>query len=124
MAKAPTPGVGKRKEAVSRASHVLTVTVGGESKALHVNNLPFRELAAVRKASGGLPLSEFWGGPDTVIDSDSLKVLWWLARRANGEPGLPMSVVDEDWGEVIETGAYDVSYDDGAPDPQDIDPEA
>jgi hypothetical protein len=122
MAKAPTPGVGKRKEAAAKALHVLRVTVNGETKSLHINNLPFGELAAVRKTSGGLPLAAFWGGPDTVIDTDSLKVLWWLARRADGEPRLPMSAVDADWDEVVNTGDFDVKYDDGAP--EEDDPEA
>lgn len=122
MGKAPTPGVGKRKEAAARAQHLLKVTVAGETKSFHINNLPFGELAAIRKASGGLPLSAFWGGPDTVIDTDSLKVLWWLARRANGEPRLPMSAVDAEWDAVVDSGDFDVAYDDGAP--EDDDPEA
>lgn len=122
MAKAPTPGVGKRKEAAARATHLLKITVAGETKSVHINNLPFKELAAIRKMSGGLPLSAFWGGPDTVIDTDSLKILWWLARRANGEPNLIMSAVDADWDEVVNSREFDVEYDDRTP--EDDDPEA
>ena len=92
MATAPRPGVAKRQAATQAAQRVLRITVKGETFSLCPENVPFHEQIAVRKACGGLPLSSFWGG-GTVIAEDSLQVLFWLARRAGGEPSLSLACV-------------------------------
>lgn len=92
MAKAPRPGVGERTAAARAAQKVMTLTVGGESRNLAVGLVPMSERLAVRAATK-MPFEAFLSDEDK-IGSDSVLVLWWLARRANGEPGLS-------WGEIV-----------------------
>ena len=96
MVSAPTPGVGKRKEAASAAATVMTITIRGHSWQIAPGNLPFAERGAVRKATGGLPIESYWDG-NLSVGIDSIQVLWWLARRASGEPGLGLDAALDDW---------------------------
>ena len=121
MATAPRPGAGRRQKATEAAQRVLRITVCGETRTLAPDNLPFSEQVAVRKACGGLPFSAFWGDGPTV-GVDSLQVMWWLARRANGEPSLQLATVLEEWPETLNPDDFAVELD--IPDEQDIDPEA
>ena len=121
MATAPRPGAGRRKAATEAAQRVLRVTICGDTRTLAVDNIPFREQVEVRKACGGLPFSAFWGGSDT-IGEDSLQVLWWLARRANGEPNLALRVVLEEWPRPLTPDVFEVEL--VEPGDEDIDPEA
>jgi hypothetical protein len=100
MAQAPRPGVAKRKEAQQQARKVLRLTVDGVTVEVCPDNLPISERVALRKACGGLPLSAFWGDSSS-IDIDSFQVLFWLGRRACGEPSLQLSEVEENWPENI-----------------------
>ena len=95
MATAPEPGVGKRNDDAASARQILVVKYDGEELRLAWRNLSMLERVAVRKETG-LPYDEFIRDP---IGSDSLCVLWWLARRANGEPSLNFSVASEEWGD-------------------------
>lgn len=94
MTGAPTPGVGEHKERVEAAQTVVTITVRGEAHSLAPLNLPLQEALICRKATG-LPLEAFYSGEQS-IGMDSVKVLWWLARRAGGEFSLTL---DRAWGE-------------------------
>jgi hypothetical protein len=107
MAQAPRPGVAKRKAAQEQARKVLRITVAGVTVELAPDNVSFKEQIEVRKACGGLPLSAFWGDGPTV-GVDSLQVLFWLGRRACGEPGLPLSTVLEEWPQTLSPELFEV----------------
>lgn len=92
MAKAPRPGVGTRAAASKAAQQVMTITIDGEARNLAIGLVPMGERLAVRAATK-MPFEAFLAGEDN-IGSDSVLVLWWLARRANGEPNLS-------WAEVV-----------------------
>ncbi len=94
MAKAPTPGVSKRADELEAAQQVITITIKrpihtadgrlvDPTHTLGINNIPIRERVICRKATG-LPMAAYWSGEDR-IDLDSVVVLWWMARRLNGE---------------------------------------
>tara|TARA_R110000868_G_C10899162_1_gene764198 strand:+ start:346 stop:711 length:366 start_codon:yes stop_codon:yes gene_type:complete len=121
MATAPRPGVAKRQAATQAAQRVLRITVKGETFSLCPENVPFHEQIAVRKACGGLPLSSFWGG-GTVIAEDSLQVLFWLARRAGGEPSLSLQTVLAEWPSPLNPADFDIVLED--PTEDDTDPES
>jgi hypothetical protein len=120
MASAPRPGAGRRRQQRTQAQRVLRITVRGETKTLCPDNIAFGEQIAVRKACGGLPFSAFWGG-ELTIGEDSLQIMWWLARRANGEPTLPLSTVLDEWPEILNPDDFNVELDE--PDDEDVDPE-
>ncbi len=121
MASAPKPGVAKRQAATQQAQRVLRITVKGETFTLCPENIPFGEQVAVRKACGGLPISSFWGG-GTVIAEDSLQVLFWLARRACGEPSLNLQTVLNEWPTPLNPDDFDIVLED--PDEDDNSPES
>ena len=121
MAQAPRPGAGKRATRQKDAQRVLRITVCGDTRHLCPDNLPFDEQVAVRKACGGLPFSTFWGG-GAAIGEDSLQVMWWLARRASGEPNLQLATVLNEWPEVLNPDDFNVELDE--PDEGDTDPES
>lgn len=121
MAQAPRPGIAKRKAAQQQARKVLRITVDGTTVQLTPDNIPFTEQIAVRKSCGGLPLSAFWGdGPSVGVDS--LQILFWLGRRACGEPGLSLATVLDEWPETLDPDAFDVTIIE--PDDADDDPES
>lgn len=95
MAKAPRPGsVSGPDVAKTKPGGILRITVQGTTLDLS-KAIPFKERFVVRAATG-LPLSAFWSG-EFKIDEDSVKILWWLARRSNGEPRLSFEEVDDQW---------------------------
>jgi hypothetical protein len=96
MAKAPTPGVSRRAEAVDAAKQITRITVKGETLDVAIGNLPMTIKNRVRKQCDGLPLSAFWSSSSS-IDEDSLIVLWWVARMVNGENALTLQAVEESW---------------------------
>lgn len=100
MSLAPIPGVGKRAEAVNVAQQILKITVRGESHTLALNNIPLQERLIVRKATA-LPLEAFVGEVEDAgankLGLDTLIVLWWLARRADGEWQLTFTKAAEEW---------------------------
>jgi hypothetical protein len=96
MAKAPTPGIGKHREQNAAAQMVVTITIRDDTKRIAPFNLPLGESLAVRKATGGLSIESFWSGSQ-AIGADSVKMLWWLARRAEGEHRLTLDEVWDQW---------------------------
>lgn len=96
MATAPRPGASRRADEVRDAKRVTRITIKGESHDVALNNLPMRIRNRVRKQCDGLPLSAYFQS-DAVIDDDSLKVLWWVARMADGEDSLTLQTVDDNW---------------------------
>lgn len=103
MAKAPTPGVGKRAEEVKAAKVVHRLRVGDETRTIALANVPLKERLIVRKATG-LPLEAFLTGD--VFGIDSLMIVWWLAGRAAGNPLLTLDQVQAEW--PAELGADDI----------------
>lgn len=126
-ARAPIPGVGERNEAAKAARQILTITLRGEPHTLAINNIPLKERLIVRKATG-LPVESFIGeieaGGATKIGLDSLIVLWWLARRANGEWQLTLTAAEAEWPEDLDPEGDDLQVDVDDPDAEATDPEA
>jgi hypothetical protein len=118
MAEAPRPGIGRRTRAAEEAQKVLTITLRGEAFQLAIGSLPIREKLAVR-AQTGMPIEAFVGKEDR-IGEDSIVVLWWLARRAAGEPTLSFETASGDW--PSDLGIEDVSF--SVDSPNGDDPEA
>jgi len=118
MAQAPTPGAGRHSAAADAAQKVMTITIRGESKRLAIGNVAIQEKLIVRKATG-LPFEAFLS--EDRIGSDSLMVMWWLARRGEGETQLTFDAACADWPADIETDDIEVTVDD--PNGDDVDPE-
>lgn len=120
MVQAPAPGVGAHKEAAVTAKLIVTITLRGETKRIAPFNLPLGESLAFRKATGGFSVESFWAG-GTAIGRDSVKMLWWLARRADGEPQLTL---EDAWGDFPDDlGPDDLTVDVDEPDQKATDPE-
>lgn len=89
MATAPTPG----GPAPERTFFRIRV----RDRTLELSAAPtIREKMAVRYATG-LPYEAFVRPGEHTVGEDSLMVMWWLARRQNGEPGLPFDAVADTW---------------------------
>ncbi len=136
-AQAPKPGARQRAEAQAAADEALEqiltftlrreVVVGRgenrrvlpESHTLAVNLLTMADKIAVRKATG-LPFEAFWG--ESAVGEDSLVVLWWLARRKNGEALLSFQEAATQWPTGVDADEIDLHV--GAADLEADDPEA
>ena len=108
MARAPRPGKAReQKDATKR----FRITVKGETLEVPAS-LTLREKMAVRLATG-IPFDQFFVSA-TRIGEDTVAVLWWLARRANGEPNLPWMTFEAEW-EAVEVADVecDIVEDDG-----------
>lgn len=111
MATAPTPGAARRAEADAK---VIRITKDGKTLEVQPAALSLQERFVIRHATG-LPFEAFFTGGEDSIGEDSIAVLWWVARRANGEPGLVFSQFVNDWTfnpegfdiEVVEDDAED-----------------
>lgn len=130
MAKAPRPGVSKREDELEAAQQVMTLTIKRpivndkgrvipESHRIAINNIPMRERIICRKATG-LPLAAFWS--EDRIDLDSIMVLWWMARRLEGEAALTFDQAADQWPMDLDEGELDIEL--GEPDDEDDSPEA
>lgn len=85
MAEVPEPGGAAQRVAEDDAAKsVLILKVRDEERRFAPNNVPLGERLAVRRATGGIPLEQFWSGQLTV-GLDSFAVLWWLAGRVAGD---------------------------------------
>lgn len=121
MSLAPTPGVGARAEAAAQATQIITIRVKDREYTLAPGNLPVREKLAVRQATGS-PVEAFISDDDHVGE-DSIAILVWLARRANGEAGLAWRDFETEW-DALDLGEGDVEIsaptaaDDKAEDPE------
>jgi len=110
MAKAPRPGKTREAEAANRR---FRITVRGVTLELAAS-LTLNEKMAVRLATG-IPFDQFFVS-ESRIGEDTVAVLWWLARRANGEPGLAWSTFAAEWSTVApEDLDVDLVDDDGEP---------
>ena len=127
MARAPRPGVGKRKEQTASAKRVLTIRINDdEPVTLAPDLVTIQERLIVRKATG-IPFDAFT--VEDRIGTDTIMVLWWLGRRAHGEPFLSFDdaarqfpedlnntrwsvVVDEPDMPALETSGAEVPADD------------
>lgn len=118
MTSAPMPGAGKAQAQVAAAQMIVSITLRGDTKRIAPFNLPLGESLAFRKATGGLSVESFWSG-STAIGSDSVKMLWWLARRADGESRLTLEEAWADWPADLAPDELTVDVDD----PKDNDPE-
>lgn len=131
MAQAPRPGVSARADELEAAQQVITITIKrpittadgrlvDESHTLAINNIPIRERVICRKATG-LPMAAYWSGEDR-IDLDSVVVLWWIARRMNGEATLTWDQACEQF--PLDLGIDEIDMDMSGPDDEADDPEA
>jgi hypothetical protein len=121
MATAQRPGASRRKtERTQAQSSLATITIRGETHKLAIGTIPLREKSAVRRQTG-LPFETFWTDSDH-IGEDSIAVMWWLARRANGEPNLSYSEVEEQW--PSDLTEEDIQFEVETPDGEDDHPEA
>ena len=92
MATAPEPGAARR---ATEATRIMRLTLQGRT--LDLGEVPLSEKMACRSATG-MALEQFLPTNDTrTFGEDSFAVLWWLARRANGEPGLSFSELVNTW---------------------------
>lgn len=93
MATAPVPG---RTRADDEANVILRITMAGKTLELQPAALTLQEKFVIRNSTG-MPFEAFFTGGMNSVGEDSVAVLWWLARRANGEPNLPFLTFAEDW---------------------------
>lgn len=105
MAEALSPSAAKRKRA--RTDMTVTITLQGKSLVVPMGNLPLRHSAALRKVTGGLPPRVFYDGRDAV-DLDTLKVMWWMGRRCNGESELTVDEMEADWPDSLDPDDIEV----------------
>jgi hypothetical protein len=85
MAKAPPPG-----KTINEASRRFRITLGGETRELSLTDLgPGDDLVARQQT--GIPVQPFF--EEDRFGPDSLLILWWMARRKNGEKRLKFSEV-------------------------------
>lgn len=95
MVQAPTPGA-------SRSGARVFFRIRIKDRTLELAGSPtIKEKMAVRYATG-LPLEAFVSAGEHTIGEDSIVVMWWLARRQNGEPNLPFNEVAATWPELGE----------------------
>ncbi|CAB5217883.1 hypothetical protein UFOVP209_27 [uncultured Caudovirales phage] len=99
------------------AQQVMTITLRGIDYRLAIGNVPIAEKMIVRKATG-LPFEAFL--TEGQIGSDSVAVLWWLARRADGEIGLTWTQAANEWPSDLTADDLEVTMEDASGD----DPEA
>lgn len=106
MAKAPNPGASKRKASTDAAKQVISIRIKDRETTLAIGSVPIAEKLIVRKATG-LPLDVFCDLSN--LGTDSLQVLFWLGRRANGEAFLTLNQVDAEWPEGLTFDDWDIS---------------
>jgi hypothetical protein len=92
MATAPTPGVGKRKAQAAEAVKLLKMVYDGIELPLAWQNLSMKDKRDCKVQTGAT--LERW--LDDIGDV-TFVVLWWLARRVNGEPHLSYLVCENEF---------------------------
>lgn len=86
----------------------MTLTLRGESKRLAIGNMPLSERLIVRKATG-LPFETFVA--EGQFGMDTLVVLWWLARRGEGESMLTLTQCEADFPADLAADDIEVTLD-------------
>ncbi len=115
MAKAPVPGRAREDEA---AQLTIRMTMSGRTLSVQPAALSLKERFVLRSATG-LPFEAFFSGGELAIGEDSVAVLWWLARRSNGEPNLPFEQFQGEW--HLDPDDFEIAVDE--PDDEDDSPE-
>lgn len=95
MAQAPTPGVGRREDSASSNRRFVKITLQGETKVLAMHLVPLSEKMAVLRETH-MSFDKLVGD-DNKTGEISVAVMWWLARRAEGDRSLSWSQVMESW---------------------------
>ena len=116
MAKAPTPG---RARADEEAQTTIRMTMGERTLTVQPSALTLAERFVIRQSTG-LPFEAFFAGGEQSIGEDSVAVLWWIARRSNGEPALAFRQFKDEW--VFDGENFEIEVDE-QPDDEDESPE-
>jgi len=90
MAEAPRPGTTRRAEEAASAQLMCELVYDGQALTLALYNLPLIDKRAC-KVETGMSLGRHLDD----IDDVSVCVLWWLARRRNGEPRLAYALAED-----------------------------
>lgn len=103
MATAPRPGAIERAQAAQAG---FKITVDGETLTLRIGDLGPADRMACRAETAAvfgtsIPLGDFLG---EAFESDSIVVLWWLARRKNGARRLKLGNVLADFPSDLDLG--------------------
>lgn len=129
MAKAPTPGVGRRMEISAETEKALDVKIriscAAENRTLELTlgDLGPRDDLISRQHTG-FPVTSFFGADQ--IGPVSVLVLWWMMRRHSGEPNLQWKKVEGAYRDNrrFAGAGFDVWIDDpDDPDGEDPEPE-
>lgn len=107
---APRPGAARAKKEAARR---LRIRIRDEELTFSPQ-ITIQEKFAVRRATG-MPWDAFTGLLETSFGEDTLVVFWWLAKRQNGEPNLPMLKVQQDWPDDLTSEDLDVDWVDDEP---------
>lgn len=100
----PIPGSRADNEG---ARQFIRITVQGNTLDF-VPNLTMQEKFTVR-AQTSLPFEAFLPTvSETQVGEDTLFILWWLARRQNGEPQLPLKQAEGQWPTEFKDGDLDM----------------
>lgn len=106
MAKAPTPGSRAEEES---ARQFIRLTV--KDRVLDVMvALTMSERFVVRTATGTAFEAFLPAVTAREIGEDSMFVLWWIGRRQNGEPNLPLQQAEREW-DALALGDGDLDFD-------------
>ncbi len=93
MATAPTPG---SRAAAEAARQFIRIRIKDQTLDM-MPDLTMRERFVVR-TSTGLPIEGFLPAESQrEFGEDTLFVLWWVARRQNGEGQLPFAQAESEW---------------------------
>lgn len=95
MASAPPPGAGRRAAQSRSAQQVATITLRGETYRLAVGSVPIGEKLVVLRETG-MAFDQLLGDQNKIGEV-SIAVLWWLAKRANGQRSLSWAQVAAEW---------------------------
>jgi hypothetical protein len=95
------------------SDHRLTLKIDGTPHTLYTADLGPLDTIAVRQATG-MSLAKVLSLAEKDPDIDVMAVVYWLARRHAGEPGLSFE-------DVAEELSYDTSYEAVADDEDDTD---
>jgi hypothetical protein len=96
MAKAPDPNkLARKKQKAASDGVVFRITIDGETHSLDMSRLGPGDDVLIARDTG---LSLAWlTDPEAEFGIGRLAVLWWLARRKNGEPKLSWTKAQGDF---------------------------